>query len=419
MNNKDTSGRVPVIINLGMGVESSAILVKMIEDPSCRDFDLADVVVITAMTGDEFPDTGELVERHVLPVLRAHKVRYVQLARKAATVEKGGKGGGNYVVLSDSRETEKVYLAGHYKLSDEMFAAGTMPTTAGDRKCSIKSKGEVIDAWIVNEFLPTPESPFRQLIGFNLDEGGRADDDREASKKRKAKGQMVGRTGEFPLITWGWTREKCLEFLLKRFGVEWPKSCCSFCPFAAGREEVRARFRKYPELAAEAIWMEHLSLGLNTRLKLYNKKSVLSVLKADGNAKAVELFEAKLNNPDQEWVVYRVRRLYRGVGLADRHVGILARGSRADMESLVRRLGAAAGAEAGLEEGSIRAQLRHRADPPKRKKGGPKVIYKGVEEMLVALPRVAREKSAQGWTEEKWDDRVSLAMAGETACGVG
>jgi hypothetical protein len=49
-----------------MGVESSALFVRWADDGSSRDFDLTDdLIVITAHTGDEYPDSGMLVERHI------------------------------------------------------------------------------------------------------------------------------------------------------------------------------------------------------------------------------------------------------------------------------------------------------------------------------------------------------------------
>jgi hypothetical protein len=36
----------------GMGVDSAALLTRWLLDPACRNFDLADLVVVTAMTGD-------------------------------------------------------------------------------------------------------------------------------------------------------------------------------------------------------------------------------------------------------------------------------------------------------------------------------------------------------------------------------
>ena len=100
---------------------------------SLRNFDLtADLIVITAQVGDEYPDQKMLVEQHVLPRMRAHRIRYVQVAR-AGHLEADG-----IVILDDTREHRKVHLDGAYKLSQELRAAGTVPQFAGEYRCSLK-----------------------------------------------------------------------------------------------------------------------------------------------------------------------------------------------------------------------------------------------------------------------------------------
>ncbi len=47
-----------VVLSYGMGCESTAVLLRWLEDPSSRDFDLSDAIILTAMVGDEFADTG-------------------------------------------------------------------------------------------------------------------------------------------------------------------------------------------------------------------------------------------------------------------------------------------------------------------------------------------------------------------------
>ena len=73
-----------------------------------------------------------LVERHILPLMRANRIRYVQVAR-AGLLEADG-----IVVLDDTREPHKVYLDGAYKLSQELRAAGTVPQFAGEHRCSLQ-----------------------------------------------------------------------------------------------------------------------------------------------------------------------------------------------------------------------------------------------------------------------------------------
>jgi hypothetical protein len=101
--------------------------------------DLGDLLVITAMTGDEWPATGRLVTEHVLPRLREHGNRWIQVARTEASQAD------SITILDDSRAPCEVHLGGAYKLSDEMLAAGTVPQVAGSRKCSAKAKGWVLD----------------------------------------------------------------------------------------------------------------------------------------------------------------------------------------------------------------------------------------------------------------------------------
>ena len=105
------------ILSYGMGVESTAILVRWLEDASARPCELGELIVITAHTGDEYADTYRDVETYVLPLLRKHRVRYVQVARGGHSQSDG------IVVLSDSRETGKLFWDGAYKLSDELRKA--------------------------------------------------------------------------------------------------------------------------------------------------------------------------------------------------------------------------------------------------------------------------------------------------------
>src|SRR5437016_5308785 len=100
---------VPVMSN-GLGVESVAILLRWICEPRTLDFDLKDLIVITAMTGKEWPDTIDKFKRHMLPLFRKHDIRYVQLGR-AGHLEKEG-----IVVLDDSHEPQTLFAEGAYTL---------------------------------------------------------------------------------------------------------------------------------------------------------------------------------------------------------------------------------------------------------------------------------------------------------------
>jgi hypothetical protein len=225
-----------VVFNLGMGVDSVAILLRYLTDPASRDFDLADMVVITAMTGDEWESTGTDIEQHLLPLLREHRVRFVQVARTQRLVTVAGHG---VAVLSDTDYPTRVHLEGAYKLSQEMLEAGTIPQSGGARLCSVHAKGDALDPIIAQL---TGGRPYRQIIGFEANEPKRAAKD--------AGYNTALRTGVYPLIEWGWDRDRCVEFIASVLGgVVWEKSACVYC--LAGDTEVVTRqgIRKIRELA--------------------------------------------------------------------------------------------------------------------------------------------------------------------------
>jgi hypothetical protein len=68
------------ILSLGMGVESTAILVRWLTEPATRPCPLDKLIVLTAMTGDEYADTVSDMEKYILSMLRAYGVRFVQVA---------------------------------------------------------------------------------------------------------------------------------------------------------------------------------------------------------------------------------------------------------------------------------------------------------------------------------------------------
>lgn len=122
---------LPVVISWGMGADSTGLLLRWLHEPRSRPCNLDDLLVVTAMTGDEWPVTGVLAEQHILPRLTAFGVRWVQVARAGASQSDG------ISVLDDSRAPVRVHLAGAWKLSDELRAAGTVPQVAGSRRCSV------------------------------------------------------------------------------------------------------------------------------------------------------------------------------------------------------------------------------------------------------------------------------------------
>ncbi|MFF9171845.1 MULTISPECIES: hypothetical protein [unclassified Streptomyces] len=167
------------VINWGLGADSTAYLARM-TDPSAYGIDRERTAVLYMATGSEWPETRLLVEEFMLPLLREHGVRFVQLARNGHLQQHG------FTVLDDSRHPERLFARGPWTLWDDLESVGTVPQQAGTRKCSLWAKGAVGDWWLTQVF---GGRLFRQIMGFNADEEGRRFGDQAASK-------IPGRTGD-------------------------------------------------------------------------------------------------------------------------------------------------------------------------------------------------------------------------------
>jgi hypothetical protein len=314
------------VLSYGLGVDSSAVAAKLLTDPSSRDFALDELVVITAGTGQEWPGTMDLVSQHMLPLLARHRVRYIQVARRGPAEADGVD------VTADSRQPDQLHLVGSWTLADEMFDAGTVPQTCGDRICSQHFKGFALDT-VIGAI--TRGHPFRHLVGFSADERSRA--------KRDTRYNTELRTGEYPLIDWGWDRTRALRFLDETFSEKWIKSACSYCPFAlateAGRAATVAQFVADPHAGLLALAMEFTATCLNPTQGLIKGQRLLTVLKASPDTTVVlALFEEYLASVP--WAVYEVRRTYspRSDGRFNhaRAVKILETGTRPAMRARLR-----------------------------------------------------------------------------------
>ena len=284
-----------VILSYGMGVDSTAILLRWLHEPASRGFDLRDLVVITSMTGNEFESTARLVRRHILPRLRKAGVRFVQVARGGLYEAAGA------AVLDDSTAPRTLHFGGRYALSSEWKTAATLQTSGGERRCSLKFKGWVIDKVLVERVLAKGER-FVHVVGFNADEQRRVDKD-------QVYGKLTGREARYPLLDWGWGREACEQYIEKIVGEPWQKSACTLCPYSGQgceRKVVIERWRDEPERAAWAIEVERVALAFNPRMKLFKNTGAEELMRRHGIDRAVEIADERLSR--EPWAVYRLRR---------------------------------------------------------------------------------------------------------------
>lgn len=400
------------ILSFGMGVESSALLLRWLEEPESRDFDLErDLIVITSQTGGEYPDTKKLCEEHLLPRLRRHQVRYVQVARAGHLEADGIK------VLSDTRRPFEIHLQGAYTLQEELSAAGTVPQFSGERRCSLKFKAWVIESWLAQELCG---QPYRHALGYNADEKSRIakserafaerepeqvrvafgfNCDEESRIARAAKYDTELRQGFYPLAEWRWSRERCLQYLKEMTGATWRKSACVYCPFNALKEEGLARMRQFPEQVADALMLEHQSLALNPRGMPYRDRTLHFIIAGDHHTEALRHFQQRLETA--EYALYRVRRIYRAPGQADRAVEKRLTGDRTEMNEAFEETSSLLNVRV---EHNIRYGYVREREPDH---------YPTVEEFFVVAPAAVESKTRYGfdWFEAKW--REALGETGQ------
>jgi hypothetical protein len=357
-----------VVLNLGMGVESSTILLRWLLEPETITSPLRKLIVLSAQVGAEGKRTRDLMEQVIYPLLCQHRIRTVQVARGGPTEADG------IVVLDDTRQPTTCHTQGHYTLQDELLLTGTVPQYAkGQRRCSLKYKGSVLDRWLAAAL---GKKKFIQVMGFNAEEQERIARDRSFA--------TVQRTTLHPLNEWGWGRQRCEDYLLEVTKKSWPKSMCSYCPFTGGREHLLERFRTDPDEAALALLIEFVSLALNPRMTLFSGgRSLRSVVEADDRLGAARArFAEELQR--RPWALYEVRRVFYAPGVADRKVEALATGSYEEMVQAIAE-------RAAQEQLEVEVNGEYRRVHPRRRVEAS--TYPMVEHMLTIAPSTVADKS--------------------------
>lgn len=93
------------VLTWGLGADSTANILRFINDPVGNGLepDLSDLVIVHAVTGDEFSDSLSYADRLVLPLLRAWRIRLVQVCRG------GPRDADGVLVLDDSRAPRRIH----------------------------------------------------------------------------------------------------------------------------------------------------------------------------------------------------------------------------------------------------------------------------------------------------------------------
>jgi hypothetical protein len=357
------------LLNWGMGIESTAILVRWMLEPQSRPcHSFHNLIVLTAQTGDEVDETKYLCETYLFPLMREHEIRLVQVAKASASKLDG------YIILSDTHQPYELHTEGYFPLSHDLLQSGTVPRLGRPHICAQRWKGEVLDAWIADHITEA----FGPYLGYNADETKRAS---------KADGYTCqGHQFFYPLIEWGWTRDDCIDYLYRILGVTWRKSACSYCPFQQKQAAI-ARYNRDPKAAGFTLLMEMNALALNPRMHLFSSSTAYDLIVESGNQDALDELERMLSR--MQWGIYHVQRIYKQLMgknnklyvNADRKIVLVYEGSKAEMESKLEML-------AQQYQATVENLYGKRFYVHCRQQS----VYPTFEEFYVLVPKLAKDK---------------------------
>lgn len=246
------------VLSWGLGVDSTAILLRWLYEPTTREFGLDKLVVVVAHTGDEYAATLRDAQDVVLPLLARYGVRLVQAGRIRLNTTAAGAG---VSIFNDSTRPTRLYADQGYTLSDELLAAGTVPQL-GSRRCSLRAKGAVLDPIIA---ALTAGSRFGTISA------SKPENRAERSATRPT--TPIPRAGSTPCSTGsGRAPTPSIEYLVRVTGRFWHKSACSYCLFSfsskPGRSDALERYCRDPDAGVQALYLEYVAACLNPRQSL-------------------------------------------------------------------------------------------------------------------------------------------------------
>lgn len=213
----------PVVVSYGLGVDSTAMLVGMVQRGWRPD------LILFANVGDEKPPT------------------YAYLPTMNAYLKEHGFPEVTVVQYRPKRFKYQPYST----LEGNCIANKTLPSLAfGGKSCSLKWKAAPMDKYVDDyaPFQPWIKSGgvIMRLIGY---------DDGPKDSKRGATKDDPKYEYRYPLREWHWDRERCKEEILAA-GLPLPiKSACFHCP-STQKDELLWLAKEYPDLARRAVIME-------------------------------------------------------------------------------------------------------------------------------------------------------------------
>jgi hypothetical protein len=233
------SARSPVVLSDGMGVDSTGMLIGL------RDRGIIPDLILFANTVDEKQVTYD----------------YVPIRQKWLA----DNGFPPLTIVQNMRPR-----SGDGSLSDACLRTKVLPALAyGRHQCSMVWK-IVPQEKFVKTWAPAVEAwrdglTVTKLIGYDA---GPRDSARCAAALGK---DSPGYTNRFPLVEWGWDRERCVEAIIAE-GLPVPaKSACFHCPASTKAEILWLRDNE-PEKYERALHMERNAADKLLRVKGLGRK---------------------------------------------------------------------------------------------------------------------------------------------------
>lgn len=167
----------------------------------------------------------------------------------------------------------------YQSLEDECLKREELPQLAyGAHRCSYNWKRRPQETW-TNRW-PAARAAWARGERITKAIGFDAEEDRRARLKPDEKYKY-----RYPLIDWGWGRDRC-TYEIRRVGLPVPeKSSCFFCP-ARRKEEVIDLAEKHPDLFRRAVEIERNAAPNLTHLKGLGRRFSWETLVAADTAAA-------------------------------------------------------------------------------------------------------------------------------------
>lgn len=211
----------PLALSYGMGVDSTAVLVGWWRRGIRPHW------IGHAQVGNEWPETYEY--RPVIDKWLAEA---------------------GFPTITDVQYVVQRPKHGHYAtLEENCLVNQTLPSLAfGYKKCSLKWKGEPLDAACADYFAAHIKAGGKVQRAIGYDAG--PCDSRRGGVETQGPWNWI-----YPLREWGWDRARCEKEIAAAGLPVPPKSACFYCPSTKPAELIQLA-KKHPDLARRAVAME-------------------------------------------------------------------------------------------------------------------------------------------------------------------